>query len=784
MIHIIIDYSNIFNDPKTLIINDNQSYLHVYSILDKLNIQQDEISIVIKRKLYWNWIERFINRLEESYYSIEIASLKSLLQTKWSCSIPKEVTDDIIKECKFLDSVELPTFGESFDDFVLRVSYGNVFFKKTITLEDIPILLAQSFSENWINSQKLLFLKSLLDHRIDLWKSNADNNIHFLLSKFKKSPSLLYTELISYAILKSYKIIGLRSLPDFPVYDSMSLPLDKLIFDDKDVSGIINQIEYEINSWEIPNNIISLKDFISKLSGRLELEYYKVEELIEKKPELLNKYLIILIKEKFRLLSNVNENIELLEKRIPPPFPSVPFSEWSQQQMLDWVVNEYFPYYEWALYSSRNFNILEPLSVIFSDWYYRNFENIKYNSGNMLFNFIPNNFEKFVDENQLDVILIIDNLPWFFSKIVTDALSNNGYNLGSSTPYFTHIPTLTEFCKKCLVSGMPNYTEITDPSYKQILEKGGWYQFKEQLKLKYYPTIGAFYNEKKLEGGTHLINYLQLDDLLHKSEEELGVSHFQAACDTINTLVKKFIKHINTLRKDKPVRLHIISDHGATFLVPSKDGLLPKEFIKSKGLQDFSIRYAVLLGDPNYLLTPDLVSNTYLIRKEKFGVPNHFLLARGFKSLIPLNGNRMSHGGLQPEEVIIPHMVFEKVNEELQNPTVTLSNSKFRYSIQTIIMGIGNPNMEDLSEIYIMILNSNFESEKTTINFDILFSKTQKTVEFTGKFKQTDNQFEKENLKLGIRYHVKGIQYNYEIIIPIVIISIVDTDDLGIFDKF
>ena len=117
----------------------------------------------------------------------------------------------------------------------------------------------------------------------------------------------------------------------------------------------------------------------------------------------------------------------------------------------------------------------------------------------MLFSFVPNNFEEFIDQNQLHVVLIIDNVPWFFSDIIKDALSKNGYYCGNSSAYFAHPPTLTEFCKKGLVSGLPNYNEIMDPTYKKILEEGGWLLFKEKLKLKYYPTIGAFYKEKELK---------------------------------------------------------------------------------------------------------------------------------------------------------------------------------------------------------------------------------------------------------------------------------------------
>ncbi|MFA5872618.1 MAG: hypothetical protein WC832_01515 [Anaerolineales bacterium] len=784
MIHAVIDFSNIVSDPEALVISDNQSYLLTYSVLCELNLPQDEARIILKRKIYWIWFERLLNRLPEEFYSVEEASLLNILKSKWSCSIPNTLSDEIIKECGFLDFEELPVPGETFDDFVLRVSYGAIMGRKSITIDDIPSLCEMSKSNLWQESNSHDFLKSLLIFRLNLWQSSADRDLSILLEKFIKSPSAFYAEMISYATLKFYKTIGIQLLPDFQAYDCMNLPLEKLKFADNDIPKIIHQIEYEINTWEIPKTQDSLKEFILKISGRLELEYYKIEELLEKCPELLNEEIVDLIKEKFRFLPIVYQRIESLEKGIPPPFPSSPDRDWTDKKMMEWAITEYFPYYQWVLYTSKKFNPLEPLSIIFSDWFYSNFEEIKYNSKRMLSNFVPNNFEEFSDEKKINVVLIVDNLPYFFSEVINKILIKNGYSCLSISAYFAHPPTLTEFSKKCLVSGKPNYIEITDPRYKQLLEEGGWIPFKETLRLKYYPTIGAFYQETKPENTTYFINYLQLDELFHKTEEDLGVSHLQAAENILETLINKLVNYINIISKKKNVRLHIISDHGATFLEPTEKALMTREFIKLKNLQNYSFRYAELPGDPKELLTPDLVTNTYQIAKDYFGIPDNFLLARGFKTLIPFKGHRMSHGGLQPEEVIVPHMVFEKVITAFLLPTIDQRRSKYHYAKEEISLIVGNPNKEEMTKIYVSILNSNCESEKSTILLKSISPKTKVETSFIGRFKQTSNQFEKENLNILIRYEVKGNQFNYEFNLPIVMIQIVETNDKGIFDNF
>lgn len=783
MIKVILDYGNIISNPDAWVINDNLSYLKAYAHLTN-NQFTDDLIFILKRKVFKTWIDRYLNRLSENSYIVQNASLASILESRWMCSIPKDLTDDIIHDNSFLEIEDIPLPGEQFEDFILRIYFGINFSRKSITIEDIPNLLDQSNSKKYLESLSQIYLKNVLAKRLDLWKSLSDKHLNYILGKFIKSPDKLRDEIASYSVLKYYKNLATQLLPEFQAYDILNLPLSKFKLDEKNLTEIIHQIEYEINSWKDPEDTLSLKELVSNVSGRLMIEFRRIDEIIERKPHFIDKELIDLLVAKFQYLLDVKDRIELLNNNIPPSFPITPDQDWPTPKMIDWAINEYFPYFKWALTSSRKLHDLEPLSVAFSDWYFRNYEKIKYNSGKMLFNFIPNNFENFVNEQQTDIVLIIDNLPWFFLEILKETFTNNSFYLGSCTAYLAHIPTLTEYSKKCLVSGIPDYLDITDPSYKKILEEGGWILYKDQLKLKYYPTVGAFYKEKALEGGTHFINYLQLDELFHKTEEELGVSHIQAAKDALNTLIKSFLKHINSITNDKSIRFHIISDHGATFLDPNNVGLLPQDFIKSKGLQNYSYRYACLPGNPSEFLTPDIVLNSYQLAKDSFGLPESFLIVRGFKSFLAIKGHCMSHGGIQPEEVIIPHLVFEKSQLSLLIPTLSLKIDKYRYASQEILIEIGNPNNEDLSEVYITILNSNIDCEKSTLHLSNLKKKLKETITFTGKFKQTSNNFEKENLKFGIRYIIKSQQFIREINLPINMISMVKTDDSGIFNDF
>ena len=154
---------------------------------------------------------------------------------------------------------------------------------------------------------------------------------------------------------------------------------------------------------------------------------------------------------------------------------------------------------------------------------------------------------------------------------------------------------------------------------------------------------------------------------------------------------------------------------------------------------------------------------------------------KGYSRFIKTTGKFYVHGGLSPEEVIVPFAVFRKIMAEPKDLVVYLSQNVFRYSVKsTIKFDIGNINDYEVVNVEINIRNSNVESKPAKVK---RIKPTGRTlIEMTARFKKTLNRKETSSLMMRIRYQFLGKDYSHYIEPAIVIKSMVqgkvDLEDL------
>ena len=167
-----------------------------------------------------------------------------------------------------------------------------------------------------------------------------------ILEKISSDIKSFRKELIVYQILKNYRSIIKKIIPDYQLYDSLKINSTRLKFNKEDYTDIEDQIIYEINSWDVPEDETSFLSYLNGLSGILRVEFDKVKDIIHLKPEFLSNKVIDAIEIKFqKVLPEIKNNLRELRRSIPPSFPEEPQLDWSTDQMLSWCKKEYFPYY-------------------------------------------------------------------------------------------------------------------------------------------------------------------------------------------------------------------------------------------------------------------------------------------------------------------------------------------------------------------------------------------------------------------------------------------------------
>jgi len=409
----------------------------------------------------------------------------------------------------------------------------------------------------------------------------------------------------------------------------------------------------------------------------------------------------------------------------------------------------------------------------------RNWDDLHANSKRMVFNVFPNIATELNRPDTVNLVLVVDNLAWSFGEALIEMFQEEGYFQTQVLPYLAMLPTETETSKKCLLSGEVGYTEIDDRSYKGIIEKGWLPYFNEQT-FQYVSGIGKLKEIKQIEATTYVVNYLAVDRALHKSEDEIGISHRKHIQHLLKELVGLVIDFIENHHLKSSIRIHVVSDHGST-QIPSnfQNDLEPANF-KSSGFKSRSHRYLEVSDERFTTLADNLSFDAFLLDKNRFLLPKHILASRRANRFLKTDHKSYVHGGLLPEEVIVPYLAFEPVTVPLQDLTVLMAKNIFRYRLETVEIEIGNPNEFLVENIQVSILNGNVESDPVMI--PSLNGKSKTLVSVETRFKITSLPDDQKNLRLRLRYHSRGERHMLDISSGITMKKMVEEKSTSVFD--
>jgi len=122
-------------------------------------------------------------------------------------------------------------------------------------------------------------------------------------------------------------------------------------------------------------------------------------------------------------------------------------------------------------------------------------------------------------------------------------------------------------------------------------------------------------------------------------------------------------------------------------------------------------------------------------------------------------------------------MIFEAVRVPVQDLTILLDRSQFRYALETIMLRLGNPNDSAAETVQVSILNSNIEAEPVRIEW--LNGHTDISVKLEGRFKQTLNPEERESLTLHIAFTCAGEKHSQTTRLPITMLKMAAEREKG-----
>ncbi|MEZ0396305.1 MAG: hypothetical protein ABWK53_07770 [Anaerolineales bacterium] len=332
------------------------------------------------------------------------------------------------------------------------------------------------------------------------------------------------------------------------------------------------------------------------------------------------------------------QSLSALEEIIPPPEPSsLPEGE---KAVLEWFEHQYLPYRRWQAAFGDDFarQTIITRAQDFARWLLAHYPRWLLSGDYLVFQ----KSARLETSNALTLCILLDGLPaWDAEKMVREISAHiPRLTLLQKTYCFTALPTVTEFAKEALLKGVPpRYAPQAQmlgyilpdkcPPHKHLKEAQHgqvWFWRVEQPDKAYH-----FEQEDKC-------------DRQVRAELQVIVDEIQKLVDTIPEII-----HLNIL---------LTSDHGRLMNPHTPRQSQPGPGMKTHGRAAWG-KVERTFPENGFVINEN--AGWVELFGERFGVEHDLCLAWNEITFSNISGtDAYPHGGLFPEEVIVPWFIFER----------------------------------------------------------------------------------------------------------------------------
>ncbi|GAA0759233.1 T9SS response regulator signal transducer PorX [Psychroflexus lacisalsi] len=291
-----------------------------------------------------------------------------------------------------------------------------------------------------------------------------------------------------------------------------------------------------------------------------------------------------------------------------------------------------------------------------------------------------------LSKDQPTLLVVVDNLRYDQWKSFESTIANH-YKKSKEEPYFSILPTATQYARNALFSGLtPSDMEKIYPEYwLNDTEEGGKNQFEKEFleaqldrlgkdyKTQYHKITNVakgkklaenFRSQKDNDLTVLVYNFV---DMLSHSKTELEVIKELASNDkSYRSLTQSWFKNsplLDIIQQAQTLGFKLImtTDHGTinvkhpSKVIGDKNTSLNLRYKTGKSLT-YNEKDVVVAKDPKKIHLPSInMSSSFIFAKE-----NYFLAyPNNYNYYVNYYKNSYQHGGISLEEMIIPFVVME-----------------------------------------------------------------------------------------------------------------------------
>ena len=701
-----------------------------------------------------------------------------VLAGQWNARVPDWLTDAVVLEQGLLE-IEVDSQKEQ-TDFTSRLLIhllGPVFQSDVLNTTDLVDVIKALVSDDAKAAFKQYpVLHRCLETKCDKWaESNSGTWVKDICISLHENAGEVWQLLSLWACLNGYpeklleyvlapeQVLFVRKVPTEAVYNLSIEPTAR--------EQILTQVELLFE--EIKKQITSSNEFqkvVEFTSGRLFQEYDFLSSVLKSNLFSPTKEDIQKVQDKFKSCPGVSENkLNSLRYCVMPSRPTLLGSEeeWNSVEWIRWTTEEYAPYRNWQVHNGYYDEELEKTVARFSEWLIEEYTSIHKDPNLSLIHCLRILSASSL-EDELSIILLVDCLPLAFASLLDDALRNVGFSRHDLHYRFAALPTTTEYNKPVLMSGEWQNDAGTYEAIFKARTKADW----NNKQIVYLGNLrGMSEIETPQKAAIVLLNFVDGDELLH-SDVELKNTSYE---EELHRLFSRMAESVNRLSKEwagprEHFSVYVVTDHGACRILEEEKRSFDSNIV-NRLFPDEKYRFAVV--DEKH--ADDIPDNLWAFGhrfKQPFVSDNKiFFLPKGHNT-VRLSGRAKGyvHGGVTPEEVIVPTAVYRLVKAAWKTPGARFLNldvaretGRAKFYIQRVVtlqIEIQNPNTVDIG-----ILRASITSPETDLKgcdeAVIILAGRANTLQMSCYFKKAASG--EKSLELEIAYEIASEQHTFSL---------------------
>jgi hypothetical protein len=752
--------------PDQVSADDLGGYVPAYAQITEALHADNPLTLIVRHPTVAAWLRAAQERYGPHRIQIVSVTARSRLAELWQVEVPAWVTDEAIIRSGLLDVSLQAQPGQTFENAVLQAFYSPLLVYDRLPVAHLADLLGNLDPSGWARAGERPLIREVLARRLQAWaERTTTEGERILVAALQSDPAALATRLAQVKVLAGYSAaVGQRTMgPEYDALASMRLDLGSLPVREADLASTVDHIRIHLNSLGqglTPTEAVAA--MLDEVSGHLVAEFAAVHGLLKSGQVDVDADMVRKVRDKFApICDRLEQEVADLDLLVTPPRPARPDPDgrWVPDDWLQWAVQWYLPYRFWLEEIGQYDEEIASQAEAYGEWLFANYPAFRLSSPRLVCQALPGLRRRLAGPQPV-LVVVVDNLNYKFYPDLARYLQAKGFLAESVTPALSMLPSCTEVSKKCLFTGQPE--PFAGTAYdKPVVD--AWTPALVGRRIRYVPSVGALRAVTHREHDVYLLNYTPVDQALHADEQQTGVPTGAAVRQRLRALASDIRAFSERIGAEREMVVVVLSDHGATRIPAAAPNPIDRRFYANRVI-DKHHRY-VTISDRELAGLPENVRfECFVFERRRFGLRRNYLAARGTYRFTGAGEDVYIHGGLSPEETVVPLAVFTPAAVAPRPLSIRLLTDELRYGVKlTIGLELANPNSYACQNVSVELLNPNVVATRSVVAEIGALSHSELQIE--ARIRRTGTEM--AELEVRVRYEFLGQPQAEEVHLPV-----------------